>query len=367
MRVVICGGGVIGACTAYYLGRRGIEVIVVERTEVAGAASGKAGGFLALDWCAGTPLDALARRSFALHAALPGEVAGDWGHRPMTAYSGFVVPGHDSRRHAAPELDWLASGVAIAGRLGTPQTTAIVHPRKFTAAMMSAAEQNGAEIRIGRVTGIIRHTHGATARGVEVDGDVIESDAVVIAMGPWSLLATEWMSLPAVFGRRSPSLVYDTGSDVPAQALFLEYRDEGGDVTVEVFPRADGSTHITAFGDEVPLPIDPASVTPEPEAIARLQTLCGRLSPAFRSERIIARQACFRPVTEDGLPLIGKVPQSEGLYVATGHNVWGILNAPATGEALAELIADGVAQSTDLSPFDPARLHALDPSLLRTS
>ena len=57
MRIVICGGGVISACTAYFLKRRGVEVIVVERTEVANAASGKAGGFLALDWCAGTPLD----------------------------------------------------------------------------------------------------------------------------------------------------------------------------------------------------------------------------------------------------------------------------------------------------------------------
>ena len=108
MRVVICGGGVIGACTAYYLSRSGIEVIVVERTEVAGAASGKAGGFLALDWCAGTPLDALARRSFALHAGLPGEVAGDWGHRPMTAYSGFVLPERGARRHAPSWIDLLA-------------------------------------------------------------------------------------------------------------------------------------------------------------------------------------------------------------------------------------------------------------------
>jgi glycine/D-amino acid oxidase-like deaminating enzyme len=48
----------MGACTAYFLSRLGIDVIVVERTEVAAAASGKAGGFLALDWCAGSPLDA---------------------------------------------------------------------------------------------------------------------------------------------------------------------------------------------------------------------------------------------------------------------------------------------------------------------
>ena len=367
MRVVICGGGVIGACTAYFLSRRGVEVIVVECTDVANAASGKAGGFLARDWCAGSPLDALARRSFDLHAQLANALAGDWGHRPMTAWSGFVLPDRHPQRHAPSDLDWLSDGVGIAGRLGTPVTTAIVHPRKFTTGMMRAAEAHGARLRHGRITGIVRATHGATARGVEVDGDVIEADAVVIAMGPWSLLAAEWMSLPAVYGQRSPSIVYDTGSDVPADALFLDYHEgRGGAVTVEVFPRADGSTHVCALSDIVPLPVDPAAVTPDPEAIGRLQAMCERLSPAFRADRIVARQACFRPVTEDGIPLIGRVPRSEGLFIATGHNVWGILNAPATGEAIAELITDGEARSTDLSPFDPMRLPALDPSLLRS-
>src|SRR5437879_8661352 len=113
MRVVICGGGVIGACTAYFLIRRGIDVIVVERTEVAAAASGKAGGFLARDWCAGSPLDALARRSFELHAQLPEEIADDWGYRPMSAYSGFVAPDDDARREAPSALGWLANGVVI--------------------------------------------------------------------------------------------------------------------------------------------------------------------------------------------------------------------------------------------------------------
>ena len=366
MRVVICGSGVIGACAAYFISRRGIDVTVVERADVAAAASGKAGGFLALDWCVGTPLDALARRSFLLHAELPNVVAGDWGYRRMTAYSGFVVPERDARRHAPAELSWLSDGVIIASRLGTTDTTAIVHPRAFTAAMMSAAQGHGAELRHGRVTGIVRRGDGSTVRGVEVDGGVIESDAVVVAMGPWSLMATEWMVLRAVFGRRSPSLVYDTGMDVTADALFLEYHEEtGGVVTVEVFPRADGSTHITAFSDEAPLPLDPTAVTPAPNEISRLQAISERLSPMFSADRIIARQACFRPVTEDGLPLIGKVPQIEGAYVATGHSVWSILNAPATGEALAELIADGAARSTDLRPFDPSRLRPLDPSLVR--
>jgi len=367
MHVVICGAGAIGACAAYFLSRRGIDVTVVERTEVAAAASGKAGGFLALDWCAGTPLDALARRSFALHATLQQETGADWSYRRMNAYSGVVVGEHSGHRHAPCELDWLSDGIVITSRLGTPQTTAIVPPRSFTTAMMKSAQGLGAKLQVGRAAGLVRGVNGSDIVGVKVDDRTIEADAVVIAMGPWSVLAAQWIQLPAVFGLQSPSLVYDTGADVPADALFLEYHDEDGEAaSVELFPRGDGTTHLTAFSDQSPLPIDPAAVTPDPRSIERLQAIAERLSPAFRPERIIARQSCFRPVTEDGLPLIGKVPGAPNAHIATGHSVWGILNAPATGEALAELIADGVARSTDLSPFDPNRLRALDPALLRS-
>ncbi|MFD0643471.1 MULTISPECIES: NAD(P)/FAD-dependent oxidoreductase [unclassified Bradyrhizobium] len=100
---------------------------------------------------------------------------------------------------------------------------------------------------------------------------------------------------------------------------------------------------------------------PEPNLMDWLQQMSERLSPLFRPEKIIAKQACFRPVTEDGLPLIGRVPRDEGLHVASGHGVWGyILNAPASGEAPAELIVEGAARNVDLTPFDPARLKPLD-------
>ena len=49
--------------------------------------------------------------------------------------------------------------------------------------------------------------------------------------------------------------------------------------------------------------------------------------------------------SEIRLPLIGRVSGVEGAYIATGHSVWGILNAPATGEAMAELITEGVAHT----------------------
>jgi glycine/D-amino acid oxidase-like deaminating enzyme len=367
MRVLICGGGVIGASIAYFLSCRGVEAIVIERTGLAGAASGKSGGFLALDWCDGTPLEPLARRSFALHARLAEEIGGDWGYRRLTTYSGSAGDrhrfGHRGNDHG---IGWLSAGVTVQQVLGSTQTTAQVHPGMFTGAMMKAAQARGAELRIARVTGVVRGRNGGRVEGVVADGEKIDGDAVVIAMGPWSILAAEWLPMPAVFGLKGHSLVFDTGAQLSADALFVEYREATGAVQApEVFPRTDGTTYVCAISSESPLPIDPADVAPDPGAIERLQRMCTELSPALAGATVLARQACYRPITRDGLPLIGRVPGVEGAYVATGHSVWGMLNAPATGEAVAELIVGGAAHILDLSAFDPGRLPALDPARLR--
>jgi glycine/D-amino acid oxidase-like deaminating enzyme len=162
------------------------------------------------------------------------------------------------------------------------------------------------------------------------------------------------------------SLIFDTGDAIPAEALFLEYQEAGGEVLApELFARADGTTWVCAVSSTGPLPVDPADVAPDEGAHERLEAMCRDISPVLAEAPIVARQACFRPVTEDGLPLIGRVPGVAGAYVATGLSVWGMLNAPATGEAMAELILDGSASRVDLTPFAPGRLSALDPALLR--
>src|SRR6185295_15371312 len=104
-RIVICGGGAIGAAIAYFTSRRGAQPIVIERHEVAGAASGKSGGFLALDWCGGSALDHLARRSFELHAQLALELGDCWGYRRLTTYAGYAA--EDDTARASAGRPWL--------------------------------------------------------------------------------------------------------------------------------------------------------------------------------------------------------------------------------------------------------------------
>src|SRR5258705_6022366 len=106
--VIVCGAGVVGASVAYVLTRRGIAVTVVERWGVACAASGKSGGFLALDWCDGSPLGPLARSSFTLHAELARELAIDYGYRRVDTFMlAARERGTPSGGHRIPAPGWL--------------------------------------------------------------------------------------------------------------------------------------------------------------------------------------------------------------------------------------------------------------------
>jgi glycine/D-amino acid oxidase-like deaminating enzyme len=194
MHVLICGGEVIGASLAYFLSRRGVKAMVIESTGLACAASGKSGGFLARDWCDGSPLARLARRSFALHSELAERIAEDWGYRRLDTYggfSGFPDPG------SAYELGWLSPGVSVSQRLGSPENTAQVHPGRFTAAMMRAAQAQGAKLRLGRVTGIRQHAGRVTG----VDIVFVTAERLVQDLEPR-------IADPAIGGDADPAAVF---------------------------------------------------------------------------------------------------------------------------------------------------------------
>jgi hypothetical protein len=108
-----------------------------------------------MDWCDGTPLMQLARRSFELHAELAERRIGEWGYRRMDTYGGMGGRSPTTAPRGAG-LGWVSPNVSISGRLGSMGTTAQVQPAAFTASMMRAADARGAKLRLGNATGLLR-------------------------------------------------------------------------------------------------------------------------------------------------------------------------------------------------------------------
>jgi glycine oxidase len=131
---------------------------------------------------------------------------------------------------------------------------------------------------------------------------------------------------------------------VPALIHHCVYRDE-----VYLVPRPSGELLIGATVERVGYD---KHVTPEglhwllSEALAAV--------PALAQRPIVRSWAGIRPVSPDGLPIIGAWPGLDRCFVATGHFRNGILLAPITAKLLRELIVDG-APSLSLAPFRPDR------------
>lgn len=351
---MVCGAGVIGASVAYFLARRGAAPTIIERARPGAGASGKAAGFLALDWNDSSPLGPLARASFALHRDLARDHGHDTGYRPLETLLVAGIEDEDPscyRNLASPA--WLDGNVAVNSVIGTHETTAQVDPMRFTSALMDTALLSGAQLITATVHGIDRTATGAV-RGVRVDGETIAADAVVIALGPWTDRARSWLTLPRVHALKGASITL--AAEAPAQAVFGEYRHrDGRTVTPEIYPRPNGEVYVNGFPMPDPLPDDPNSVVSSAFACEELHRLAGAYSSALAQAAITTARACFRPVTDDGLPYIGPVADAPGVYVATGHGSWGILTAPATGRMVAEMILDGHSHSLDSAPFSLSR------------
>jgi glycine/D-amino acid oxidase-like deaminating enzyme len=240
----------------------------------------------------------------------------------------------------------------VRGEMGTHETTAQIDPRRFCEALWADAEAHGAELVIGNVEGVDRDGPDGATRGVLVDGELIEADVVVVAMGPWT--SRLGLPLPAVIGQKGASVILS--ADIPPQAVFSEFiTADGARYSPEIYPRADGEVYVCGTPSNDPLPETAADVMAEDADCDLLVAMAAAHSSRLAAAEVKSRQACFRSATADGLPLIGPIASIPGAYVATGHGPWGILNAPATGEMLAEMILDGRARTVDPTPYRPDR------------
>ncbi|KAG5192809.1 FAD dependent oxidoreductase [Tribonema minus] len=361
--VVICGGGIIAASIAYHLTQKGVKPIVLERSEVAAAASGKSGGFLARDWGSG-PAVQLHTASFALHEKLAKELTVE-SFRKLPTLS--VKVGGRKGKNAASWLDGKASSSLMDD--GTAQVT----PLELTHKLIDAAKAAGAEVRIGTVASVdTEESSGgssSSARRVTgvtlASGETIPCAKAIVAMGPWSVLAEGWFGIPVPMeGVKSTSLIYEDVDAVRKEPFALFCSEDANGCHLEVYPRPNGEVYICGLGGSDY--VDAARLRPggdceAPELIKADPRRVAAATKSFSSMTSIGAtppdvsQACMRPCPPDALPIMGAVPGVEGAYICAGHNCWGILWAPVSGVAMAELVVDGAAAVVDLAPFSPAR------------
>lgn len=251
-RVVVCGGGIIGVCTAYFLSKKGAAVTLVEKSSIACAASGKAGGFLALDWCDDGPVSSLARASFNLHRSLAQELNGAelYGYRSVTTLSLSVTETTSSssaqlnRKSGSNVPSWVDGPAKGTRTIGTTETTAQVHPQLFTKTLLAkAVEEYGLKVVMGKLEKV-EVAEGEAKAVVLEDGGEIEADAVVLALGPWSGKFSVLGSIFRIYGLKAHSIVLEPKdpSAITPHALFLSfYPAEGGKpMDPEVYPRPTG-------------------------------------------------------------------------------------------------------------------------------
>lgn len=363
---VVIGAGVIGLACAWRAARAGASVAVIDRAHPPAGATGVSAGMLAPVGEVAFGEDRLARMTLASAELWPGFVAeleaesgADVGYRRDGALhvaldrdeAAELRRVHDLQCELGLGAEWLTpSGCrelepglspSIAGGVSAPYE-ASVDPRALALAMATAVEGAGGELRFGCEVAEALFDGGALCGVRSAEGGDLRARSVVLAAGAWSGEAG-W--LPP--GARPPVR--------PVKGEILELRSVGGEPVcgrilaserVYLVPRTDGRLIAGATVEE--RGFDEAVSA---GGVHELLREAYRLLPYVAELEFAGAGAGLRPGTPDNLPIVGR-GEIDGLILATGHFRNGVLLAPLTGDAVAELIAggDGPAEMADASP-----------------
>ncbi len=360
--VVVVGAGVVGLSAALFLADAGARVLVLERESLACGASGAAAGIVSPFAEVEGPeaLDRLAEAGVGLHRLLVARLRDETGidvvFRPLVVLRPALADADETRlrasatARAATGVEWVdrAAALALEPRLTPRVRGALVASREFQVdpyrlclALARAVEQRDVEIRYTSALGLARQ--GRRVLGVRVPHGCVEAERVVLAAGPWTGLMQAWVEWPLPVSPLRGQIVY-------LQALAGAFHCclmRGGNY---VLPKEAGVVLAGTTEERV-------GFRTRATRAAQRAILAGALllAPSLRDATVVRQTACLRPLSADGLPLLGAVPGWENLFVATGHGRRGILLGPISGQVVADLVL-GRAPRLPIGPFDPARL-----------
>lgn len=338
-RIAVVGAGIVGAAIAYHLARRGASVTVLDRGRAAGEATGKSFAWINATWGNPEPYFRLRFLSMAEWRRLEDELDGGLGvvwrgcliwDLPDEELEAFATRhaawGYDVRLVERDEIAALEPNlIAPPERAAYAAGDGMIEPLATTRALLAAAASHGAEIRLDT------EVTDPRPRATGVDVCVLAAGAATAA-----LCAQLGLALPM---RPTPGLLAHSRPVAPllrhiVEAPGLHMKQECGCIVAG-----------EDFGG------GPAPDDPEAEG-RRLLALVGehlRGADALELDKVTVG---FRPMPEDGMPVLGFAPGVPGVYLATMHS--GVTLAPAIGRFAAMEILDG-ARIEMLEPYRPER------------
>lgn len=368
MRLIVVGSGIVGSACALTATTLGAEVTLVDADHRGRATSAGAG--IICPWSS-TVDDpqwlAFACAAARAYPALVDSLA-DLGETGVGyRQTGAMVLAESSERQAeigrqlrarrgdAPEMgDVTPLDPAQAGSLFPPLSPdlyavhvsggARVDGRLISAAMRRAAGRSGASVVGAEAT---LHVARGRARGVVVDGALMAADAVVAATGAWTneFLAPAGLRI-GIAPQRGQIVHIGLGrTDTSRWPAILPDRTGHYMLAFDDSRVVVGATRETGSGFDY-------RVTPGGLAEVLAQAL--RVAPGLAAGTYLETRIGFRPMGPDIRPLLGCVPQAEGLVIATGLGASGLTMGPYAGE-LAARLALGAQLPVDLAPFNPVR------------
>jgi len=358
--IIVVGGGAVGAACARELARSGRRVALVERGQgTQGTGWEAAAGMLAaqVESREEDPLFDFALAGRERYRELGPELRQATGIDTGLWFDGLARLALDEadvdelrsrvawQRQRGQYCDWLDDGEVRArwpwlgpclGALWAPGEGAL-DPVRLVQALRADAARHGAVLLEDEI-GAIEFLHGraVAARGRERHA----GGGIVIAAGAWSGLIDGLPRPLAVAPVRGQMAALPWPAGVPptvvyAKDRYVTWRDDVA-VVGSTMENAGYRAEVTSDGLE------------------SLLASAERIAPAFAGLRVQRSWAGLRPMTPDGLPIIGREPRVDGLWYATGHGRNGILLAAITGLVIAQLV-EGTAPAADLGPMRPER------------
>jgi glycine/D-amino acid oxidase-like deaminating enzyme len=364
--VVIIGGGIMGASIAYHLARRGCtNVVLLERGEMFGLGStGLNAGGVRHQFATAVNIE-LSKLSIEMMERFPAEMDQAVGLRrcgylflldndaDLAQFRANVALqnrlGVPSREVDCAEIAALAPEIDLTGVVGGTWCAAdgLVDPNGLLQGYVSQARRLGAALKTSSGADAIT-VSGGRVRSVDVAGETIVAPRVVIAAGPWSAAvgAMAGVELPIQPVRRQiavTSAIPSLRADFPFVIDFsraLYFHREGDGILTGMSNRDEPPGFDTRVDEDWRL--------------QHIERAVERM-PLLADAEISAEWAGLYEVTPDDQPILGAVPEVDGLFVCAGFSGHGLMHGPAAGLLMAEEILDGRASTIDIDALRIAR------------